>query len=102
MENLLGLFDAIYRYFILPIVIGVWWLVRKITGLEQEIEVMKKDADAREIALKAEFRVLEATLQGQINTSSAHHAATQLQQQQMLAKLESIEAHLRETRVIKA
>jgi hypothetical protein len=94
--DLLSFFESVYRYLILPVFAGVWWLIRKISGLEQEVAIMKREAAASENVLRAELRLVEAKVQGQIDISSAHHATTQQQQETMMKKLDSIEAYLRE------
>lgn len=95
MQELYALFEALYRYLILPIFAGIWWVIRKISFIEQEIMVMKRETEARQDVFRAEVKLLEAKIQGQIDISSAHHTTTQQQQATMMAKLESIEAFLR-------
>jgi hypothetical protein len=97
MNTLAGLSWAdIYQIIILPTAGGVLWVIRKIYLLEGRVKEAEAAASREALALRGELRVMEAKIDGQLNTSSAHHAATQTQLGQLIMKFDKLETWLRE------
>ena len=96
MELLFGLtFAQLYQTVIVPVAGGVLFLIRKLYLMEKDLSDKAREAQREASDVRSEVRLLEARLEGQVNTSNAHHQATQNMLTQMMGKLDALESHLR-------
>lgn len=80
----------LYQFIILPTAVGVMWVVRKIYVLEARIRDAENSSATEAALLRSELKTVEATINGQINTTRAQHEALRDQLNTILRRTEML------------